>query len=48
MCEIEVKIKKFTEILGTSINIPTYATTGSAGMDLYACINEPIEILPER
>jgi dUTP diphosphatase len=27
-------------------NIPTYATPGSAGLDLRACIDEPIELKP--
>ncbi len=26
--------------------LPTYATTGSAGLDLRACIDKPIELLP--
>lgn len=37
---IELKIKKVRE----NAKIPTRATTGSAGMDLYACIPEPITL----
>ncbi len=36
----ELKIKKVRE----NAKIPTRATTGSAGMDLYACIDEPITL----
>lgn len=35
-----LKIKKVRE----NAKIPTRATTGSAGMDLYACIDEPITL----
>lgn len=35
---MELKIKKVRE----NAKIPTRATEGSAGMDLYACIDEPI------
>ncbi len=35
-----LKIKKVRE----NARIPTRATTGSAGMDLYACIDEPITL----
>ena len=36
----ELKIKKVRE----NAKIPTRATTGSAGMDLYDCIDEPITL----
>ena len=36
----ELKIKKVRE----NAKIPTRATEGSAGMDLYACIDEPITL----
>ena len=36
----ELKIKKVRE----NAKLPTRATTGSAGMDLYACIDEPITL----
>ncbi len=29
-------------------NIPTYATPGSAGLDLRACIHQPIELRPAQ
>lgn len=36
----ELKIKKVRE----KATLPTRATSGSAGMDLYACIDEPITL----
>ncbi|WHH61060.1 dUTP diphosphatase [Petroclostridium sp. X23] len=43
---IDVKVKYISSKMGEQINPPFYATTGSAGMDLAACINEPITIKP--
>jgi dUTP pyrophosphatase len=34
------------EMLGQEIPLPTYATDGSAAMDLRACITAPVTILP--
>ena len=39
---MELKIKKLKE----NAKIPKRATSGSAGMDLYACIDEPITLAP--
>jgi len=39
-----LKIKKLRE----NAKIPFRATTGSAGMDLYACIDSPVEIAPHE
>lgn len=39
---MEIKIKKLKE----NAKIPKRATGGSAGMDLYACIYEPITLAP--
>ena len=39
---METKIKKLRE----NAKIPKKATNGSAGMDLYACIDEPITLAP--
>ncbi len=41
-----VKMRILNPKMGTEIPLPTYATTGSAGLDLRACIDQPIEILP--
>ena len=44
--EIKVKVKILSEKIGGEIRFPGYATAGSAGVDLPACINEPLTILP--
>lgn len=41
-----VKMRILNPKMGTEIPLPTYATEGSAGLDLRACIDAPIEILP--
>lgn len=42
MKTMKIKIKKLKE----NAKIPKRATSGSAGMDLYACIDEPITLAP--
>lgn len=32
--------------IGTIFPLPTYATVGSAGLDLRACLDQPLELLP--
>ena len=44
MKQIEVKI--LDSRLGDSISLPEYATDGSAGMDLRACLDEALSIQP--
>jgi dUTP pyrophosphatase len=41
-----VKMRVLNPKLGTEIPLPTYATSGSAGLDIRACIDAPIEIKP--
>lgn len=41
-----VQIKILDPRLGTDYPLPDYATSGSAGMDLRACINETIVVMP--
>lgn len=41
-----VKLKIIDPRLGDQIPLPEYATDGSAGMDLRACLNEPLSIGP--
>ena len=43
---MELKIKPLSPKLGKEIPFPAYATPGSAGMDLRACIDAPVTILP--
>ncbi|ALG67573.1 dUTP diphosphatase [Beggiatoa leptomitoformis] len=40
MRQIEAKI--INPLIGNSIPLPTYATDGAAGMDLRACLSEPV------
>ncbi|WP_108649036.1 dUTP diphosphatase [Dongshaea marina] len=44
MKQIELKI--LDDRIGTQFPLPHYATPGSAGMDLRACIDESIELNP--
>ena len=44
--QIKVKIKYLSSAVGETIKPPFYATDGSAGMDLSACIEEPITLKP--
>jgi len=44
MHKIELKI--LDERIGSEFPLPHYATEGAAGMDLRACLHEPLELLP--
>lgn len=41
---MELKMKALSPKIGTEIPFPTYATPGSAGMDLRACLDAPVTI----
>ncbi len=41
-----VQIKILDPRLGKDIPVPSYITHGSAGMDIHACLDEPLEIYP--
>lgn len=41
-----IKLKILDKRIGNEIPLPEYATTGSAGLDLRACIDEALEIKP--
>ena len=41
-----IKLKILDSRIGNEIPMPEYATTGSAGLDLRACIDGPLEIKP--
>jgi len=42
----KIQLKLLDPRLGESIDLPDYATTGSAGLDLRACLDENIVLLP--
>lgn len=42
-----IQLKILNPKLGKEIPLPEYATEGSAGLDLRACIEEPLEIQPQ-
>ena len=44
----KVQVKILDSKIGKDIPIPTYATEGSAALDLRACIDSKIEILPRN
>jgi dUTP pyrophosphatase len=41
-----IQLKILDARIGNEFPLPHYATDGAAGMDLRACLNEPLEILP--
>ncbi|RUO76044.1 dUTP diphosphatase [Idiomarina seosinensis] len=44
MTSVEIKI--LDAKVGTEIPLPEYATAGSAGMDLRACLDQPLTVAP--
>ncbi len=42
----KIQLKLLDERLGKSISLPEYATTGSAGLDLRACLDEELLLKP--
>ena len=42
----ELQVKILNNRVGNDIPLPAYQTDGSAGMDLRACIDEPITLAP--
>ncbi len=42
----QVELKILDPRLGDSIELPHYATSGSAGLDMRACIDEPVTVAP--
>ncbi|AWN72515.1 dUTP diphosphatase [Legionella anisa] len=43
-----IQLKILDSRIGDTIPLPTYATHGSAGLDLRVCINESIQIAPQE
>ncbi len=41
-----IQVKILNSKIGAAIPLPHYATHGSAGLDLRACLDKPLEILP--
>lgn len=44
----QVALKILNERLGEQFPVPAYATAGSAGIDLRACIDSPIQLSPNE
>jgi dUTP pyrophosphatase len=42
----KIQLKLLDERLGNEIELPSYATEGSAGLDLRACLDEAITLAP--
>ena len=43
-----IQIKILDARVGDSIALPSYATSGSAGIDLRVCIDAPLQIAPQQ
>ena len=43
-----IQLKILDPRVGNAIPLPTYATPGSAGIDLRVCIDEPLQIAPQQ
>ena len=44
----KIQLKILDNRLGDSIELPNYATTGSAGLDLRACLEKKLTIAPQE
>lgn len=44
---MKIKVKRLDNQFD-DLPLPTYQTAGSAGMDIYAAVNEPVTILPNQ
>lgn len=42
----DIRLKILDDRLGNTIELPDYATPGSAGLDLRACLDEPLTVQP--
>lgn len=42
-----MQVKILDSRIGSEFSSPTYATRGSAGIDLVACIDEPLVLMPQ-
>ncbi len=46
--EKAIQLKILDARIGDTIPVPTYATSGSAGLDLRVCIDAPLQIAPQE
>lgn len=44
----KIQLKILNERVGKDFALPKYATAGSAGLDLRACLDKPLELLPNK
>ena len=44
----QLNVRVLDARIGTTWPLPAYATTGSAGLDLRAMLDEPLDLLPGR
>jgi len=44
----KVQLKILDKRIGTEFSLPTYSTKWSAGLDLRACLNEPLQLDPHQ
>lgn len=42
----QIALKILDQRIGTTFPLPEYATPGSAGLDLRACLDQPLELTP--
>lgn len=42
----KIQLKVLNPLIGDKFPLPTYATSGSAGMDLRACLEAPLTVAP--
>ena len=42
----KLQVKILNDKIGTEIDLPSYGTSGSAGLDLRACLDQAVEIVP--
>lgn len=42
----KIQLKVLNKKIGSEIPLPTYTTTGSAGLDLRACLDEALQLAP--